>query len=60
MVNSLELISKASQMLVEADTGEIKKAKDIGFLGSGSYIVHACLDCGKLRWVQLLKNKPRR
>jgi len=40
-------------------TGEIKQAKEIGYKGYGEYIWLACIDCGKERWVALLKGKPR-
>jgi len=34
--------------------GEIRKSKEIGFGGNpnGKFIWHACIDCGKERWVQ--------
>lgn len=42
--------------------GEIKKASEIGhYKGSNNgnkFIWHACVDCGKERWVNLLKGKP--
>jgi ribosomal protein S27E len=37
--------------------GELKKAREIGFKGTGRYIWVACLDCGKERWVYLLGGK---
>lgn len=40
------------------EVGEIKKAKEIGYKGYGKYIWHACLDCGKERWVHLIYGKP--
>lgn len=42
--------------------GEVKRARDIGKSGcNGSiqYIWHACIACGKERWVHLVKGKPR-
>lgn len=39
--------------------GEIKKAKEIGHKGHTRYIWHACIDCGKERWVQLVSDSPK-
>lgn len=41
--------------------GEIKRGRHIGRegnMGSQKYIYAACLDCGKERWVQLLRDYP--
>ena len=40
--------------------GEIRTAKDLEYKGypETRYIWYACIDCGKERWVRLLKNKP--
>lgn len=38
--------------------GEIKKAGEIGYKGVANYIWHACIDCGKKRWVKLEKGQP--
>jgi len=38
--------------------GEIKKAKELGYKGTGKWIWHACIICGKERWVMLVKGKP--
>jgi hypothetical protein len=32
------------------EIGEIRKAREIGKIGSSRYIWHACVDCGKERW----------
>lgn len=40
------------------EMSEIRKANEIEHKGHFSYIWQACLDCGKERWVQLLKKKP--
>ena len=37
--------------------GEIKRAREIGLKGYTKYIRHACLDCGKERWLQFIKGK---
>jgi len=42
--------------------GEIKRAKEIGkhwHNGNLKYIWHACIDCGKERWVLFRKREPR-
>lgn len=39
--------------------GDIKRAYEIGRIGRSLWIWHACVDCGKERWVFLLKGKPR-
>ncbi len=39
--------------------GEIRKARDLGYNATNRYVWHACIDCGKRRWVQLRKgNQP--
>lgn len=41
--------------------GDIKIAKELGYKGVSyhKYIWHACMDCGKLRWVRLLQGVPQ-
>lgn len=43
------------------ELGEIKPAKEIKHRGRSGikYIWSACEDCGQVRWVRLLKDKPR-
>ncbi len=44
------------------EIGEIRKAREIeryAAKGNGKFIWHACVDCGKERWVQLVRGKPR-
>ena len=38
--------------------GEIRYAKDIGYNSHQWYVWHACVDCGKERWVQMRKDEP--
>ena len=40
------------------EIGDIKKAKDLGHKGRGSFIWHPCSDCGKTRWVKYEGGKP--
>lgn len=45
------------------ELGEIKSARELGRIRISPYgklIWHACLDCGKERWVQLVNGKPVR
>jgi len=46
-----------------AELGEVKDASQIGYKGNQrnhrKYIYRACLDCGKLSWVRLIKGNPR-
>ena len=43
-----------------ASLGEIRKGSEIGKNNSSyRFIRHACLDCGKERWVGFIKGKPR-
>ena len=30
----------------------------IGKLGTNKYVYHACIDCGKERWVAFIKGNP--
>ena len=41
--------------------GDIKTAREIGYktYPSNKYIWHACIDCGKERWVPFVKSKPQ-
>ncbi len=43
---------------VMPEIGSIQKARELNKPGSGKYIWHSCDDCGKERWVQLLKGEP--
>lgn len=38
--------------------GDVVKSKDIGRPGSRKFVWHACLDCGKERWVTIRRGKP--
>ncbi len=38
--------------------GEIRRGKEIGEKGKNRFIWVACIDCGKLRWVQCTNGKP--
>lgn len=41
--------------------GEIRDGRKIGYKGYGyKYIWHPCVDCGKKRWVKLVRNAPVR
>lgn len=40
------------------EVGEIRTEKELGRKGSHKFIWHACLDCGKGRWTQLIKGQP--
>ena len=33
------------------ERGELRKAREIGKIGTNKYIWQACADCGKERWV---------
>ena len=38
--------------------GEIRRGFELGYLSKDPRIWHACVDCGKERWVLLSKGKP--
>lgn len=40
------------------EISEIQKGTNIGYKSPSKYIYHACVDCGKLRWVQWVRGKP--
>jgi len=40
------------------EVGEIKRKRDVGFVGNNKLIWHACIDCGKERWVELEHGEP--
>ncbi len=40
------------------ELGEVKRAKEIDKGGHAQYIWHACVECGKERWVSFVKGKP--
>ena len=59
----LQIEEVAKQHLKKAvpKIGEIKRGKEIGKKGkisSYKYIFHACIICGKTRWVRFQKGKP--
>lgn len=43
------------------EIGEVKQDKELGYKNPGTkkYIWSACIDCGKERWVHLLKGRPK-
>ena len=44
----------------EIKLGEFRQAWEIGLKNQHhKYVWHACIDCGKLRWVQWCKGRPR-
>jgi len=45
--------------IAEPAIGEIRKARELGHIGSGSWIYHACPDCGKCNWVMLRNGSPQ-
>lgn len=42
------------------EIGETRGAKEIGYKGTNRFIWYACEDCGKERWQELRKKKPRK
>jgi len=42
------------------EIGEIKRGIDVGYKSPTKLIWHACIDCGKERWVELKKDGVRR
>jgi len=40
------------------ELGEVKRGREIGYQANYKRIWHACIDCGKERWVQLTNNNP--
>lgn len=41
------------------EIGEVQSAKNINKKGFDKFTFIACIDCGKTRWVQIRKGKPR-
>lgn len=39
--------------------GEIRTAEELGRKWTHRYVWHACVDCGKERWVYFLNNEPK-
>ena len=49
------------EIKIAREIGEIKIARDIGYQNLKwwqKYVYHACIDCGKGRWVQIQKGNP--
>jgi len=43
------------------NVGDIKRGPEIGFpCQRSNFLYHACIDCGKERWVRLIKGEPQR
>lgn len=61
MQTTKELTELTQTQMLQPQLGEIRRGREIGKPNQRkSYIGHACLDCGKERWVQLHKGKPLR
>lgn len=61
-VLQVEEVAKQHLKKVTPKIGEIRRGKQIGKKGRSStneYIFHACIICGKTRWVELRKGGPR-
>lgn len=41
------------------ELGEVRKAEEIGYRGTSYYMWHACIDCGKERWVKPSRGQAR-
>jgi hypothetical protein len=39
--------------------GEIKIARELGYKGHNTYIQHSCAICGRKRWTEIRKKRPR-
>ena len=39
--------------------GDIKRGRELGYKGRIKHIWHACVDCGKERWVEIVRNLPK-
>lgn len=44
--------------MMSPEIGEIRSASQLGFKEKCRYIYHACVDCGKPRWVKFIKSQP--
>ena len=53
----LKAIKREAKM---PEIGEIRSAKAAGYKGTNRWIWSACEDCGKERWQELRKKKPRK
>ncbi len=54
-------VAEMAERYLKLKIGEIRRAGEIGKRGkkpSEKYILHACVICGKIRWVQLANGKP--
>lgn len=46
-------------ILKKPELGEIRRGRELGYRHrSNNYVWHACVDCGKERWVQFVQGKP--
>jgi len=39
--------------------GEIRKSKELGYKTNSKFVYHACVDCGKERWVEVVYGEPK-
>jgi hypothetical protein len=44
--------------LLPRKIGDVARARDAGYKGFNKYVWHACIKCGKERWVVLRKGEP--
>lgn len=54
----VKLVHKGT--LEKSEIGDVRRAKEIGRKSTLSYIWHACIDCGKERWVGLKHGEPQK
>lgn len=40
------------------EVGNITRGTDLGFRNHNQYIIHRCINCGKERWVMLIRGQP--
>ena len=48
-----------SNKMRKHDIGNQKRADEIGRVGRGLFMWHTCIDCGKGRWVSVLRGEPK-
>jgi len=55
----VSLLGQRAGAEIMPEIGEIKSRKQIGRFGWNALIWHACIDCGKERWVELSMGNPQ-
>ena len=59
VLEAIKLREARGKWNLKEKLGEIKGSEELGYRGRNKYIWHACVDCGRERWVIMDKGQPK-